>query len=177
MLKEAGFKRIVKYFWTEWWNLVFLSLPYSPLRIWWMRLAGAKIGKNCFVERVFFLNLDRIGLAGLTLGNDCYLGPLALLDLAGKITLGDQVTVSAKAAILSHHSVGYNDHPLIKFYPKKVCHTRLESGAVLGVSCLILPGVTVGRESLVAAGAVVRDDVPARVMVAGVSAKVKKQLK
>ena len=177
LIKEIGLKRIIKYFFMEIWYAVFLLLPYSPLRIFWLRLGGAKIGKHCFVERIFLMNLDRTGLAGLALGKDCYLGPVVLLDLAGRISLGNQVTITARSSILSHHSVGYNDHPLIKFYPKKVLHTRLESGVVLGVSSLILPGVTIGKESLIAAGAVVRSDVPARVMAAGVPAKVKKQLR
>ena len=177
IIKEIGLERLIKYLVMEIWYGIFLFLPYSPLRIWWLRLGGARIGKNCFVERIFLMNLDRFGLAGLTLGNSCYLGPVVLLDLAGQITFGNQVSVTARSSILSHHSVGYSDHPLLKYYPKKVLHTRLESGVVLGVSSLILPGVTVGRESLVAAGAVVTKDVPARVMVAGVPAKVKKQFK
>lgn len=161
----------------ELWYWVFLLLPYSPLRIWWLRLGGAKIGKNCFIDKIFLMNLDRTGLSGLAIGNDCYLGPVVLLDLAGRITLDNQVSVTARSSILSHHSVGYNNHPLLRFYPKKVCHTRLESGSVLGVSCLILPGVTIGKESLIGAGAMVRTDIPPRVMAAGVPAVVKKHLK
>jgi acetyltransferase-like isoleucine patch superfamily enzyme len=176
MIKEVGLARIVKYFFTELWYVIFLLLPYSPLRVFWLRLGGAKIGKNCFIERIFLMNLDRTGLSGLTMGNDCYLGAVVLLDLAGKISLGNQVTVTARSSILSHHSVGYSNHPLIKFYPKKVLHTRLESGVVLGVASLILPGVTIGKESLVAAGAVVRNNVPIKVMVAGIPAQVKKKL-
>ena len=177
MLKEVGLKRIIKYFFAEIWQAIFLLLPYSPLRIWWLRFGGAKLGRNCFIERVYFMNLDRTGLAGLTIGTDCYLGPLVLLDLAGRITLGNQVTVTARSSIFSHYSVGYNNHPLLKYYPKKIFHTRLESGCVLSVTSLILPGVTIGRESLVAAGAVVRTNIPDHVMVAGLPAKVKKQLK
>ncbi|MBU2051635.1 hypothetical protein KKH13_00325 [Patescibacteria group bacterium] len=177
LIKEVGLDRIIKYLFMEIWYAVFLLLPYSPLRIWWLRFGGAKIGKHCFVERIYLMNLDRTGLTGLTIGHDCYLGPLALLDLAGRISLGSQVTVTARSSILSHHSVGYHNHPLLKFYPKKVLHTRLESGVVLGISSLVLPGVTVSKESLVAAGAVVRSDVPERVMVAGIPAVVKKQLK
>lgn len=177
MLKEVGLKRIIKYFFTEIWYGIFLLLPFSPLRIWWLRLGGAKIGRDGFIERIYLMNLDRTGLSGLRLGRDCYLGPLVLLDLAGKITFGNQVTVTARSSILSHHSVGFSNHPLLKFYPKKVLHTRLESGVVLGVSSLILPGVTVGKESLVAAGAVVRAEVPERTMVAGVPAVVKKKLR
>lgn len=176
MLKEVGLNRIIKYLIMELWYAVFLCLPYSPLRVFWLRLGGAKIGRKCFVERIVLMNLDRTGLAGLTVGNDCYLGVLVLLDLAGKISLGNQVTITARSSILSHHSVGYSNHPLIKFYPKKVLHTYLESGVVLGVASLILPGVTIGKESLVAAGAVVRSNVPPRVMVAGIPAQVKKKL-
>jgi len=177
MLKEVGIKRLVKYFFTELWYGIFLLLPYSPLRIWWLKLGGAKIGKNCFVDRVCLMNLDRTGLAGLTLGNNCYLGPLVLLDLAGKISLGDQVTISAKATILSHHSVGWSNHPLLRFYPKKVELTRLKNGVVIGVGAIILPGVAIGRNSLVAAGAVVNTNLPVQIMAAGVPAVVKKKLK
>ena len=126
MIKEIGLKRIVKYFFMEIWYAIFLLLPYSPLRIWWLRLGGAKIGKHCFVDRFFLMNLDRSGLAGLTLGQDCYLGPLVLLDLAGRVSLGNQVSVAAKATILSHHSVGFSNHPLLKYYPKKVLSTRFQ---------------------------------------------------
>src|SRR3989338_4475743 len=136
----------------ELWYGVFLLLPYSPVRIWWLRLGRAKIGAHCFIDRIFLMNLDRTGLAGLILGKNCYLGPVVLLDLAGKISLGDQVTVSAKTTILSHHSVGWGNHPLLKFYPKKVLHTKIGSGAVIGVNATILPGVSIGRESMVAAG-------------------------
>ncbi len=175
-IKEVGVDRIAKYFIYELWYGIFVLLPFSPLRVFWLKLGGAEIGKSCFIDRIFLMNLDRTGLQGLKIGNDCYLGPLVLLDLAGKISFSDQVTVTARSSILSHHSVGYKNHPLIKFYPKKVMHTRLESGVVLGVASLILPGVTVGRESLIAAGAVVRTDIPEHVMAAGMPAIVKKQL-
>lgn len=176
MLKEVGLKRIIKYFFTEIWYGIFLLLPFSPLRIWWLRLGGAKIGRDGFIERIYLMNLDRTGLSGLRLGRDCYLGPLVLLDLAGKISLGDQVTVAAKTTILSHHSVGWGNHPLLKFYPKKVHHTRIESGTAVGVNCTILPGITIGPAVLLAAGSVATGDLPGRVLAAGVPAKVKKQL-
>lgn len=176
-VREVGAGRIFRYFIFELWYTVFQCLPYSPLRVWWLKLGGATIGRNCFVDRIILMNLDRSGLRGLKIGNDCYLGPVVLLDLAGKITLGDQVSVTARSSILSHHSVGFSDHPLLKYYPKKVMHTRLNSGAVLGVNCLILPGVTIGSQSLVAAGAVVRNDIPDHVMAAGMPAVIKKQLK
>lgn len=177
LIKETGFKRVIKYAIFGLWDFVFQLLPYSPCRLFWLRLGGAKIGKNSFVDRVQFINLDRTGLAGLTIGQDCYLGPQVILDLADKITLENQAGISAKTTILTHHSVGLSDHPLLKHYPKRAHHTIVKQGSVLGVGSIILPGITVGKNSLVAAGAVVRENVPSGKMVAGVPAQVKKDLK
>ncbi len=174
--KEVGIKRIWKYFFSGLWELVFRVLPYSPLRILWMKIGGSKIGKNSFVERVTFMNLDRTGLKGLRLGEKVYLGPSALLDLAGTITLEDHVTVSARAVVLSHHSIGFYDHPLLNEYPKKTFHTVIKMGSVLGVGCIILPGVVIDEKSMVAAGSVVTESVPAMQLVAGVPAVIKKKL-
>jgi acetyltransferase-like isoleucine patch superfamily enzyme len=141
-----------------------------------MKIGGAKIGKNSFVDNISFMNLDRTGLKGLRLGEKVYLGPTAILDLAGTITLEDHVTVSARAVILSHHSIGFSDHPLIEQYPKKTFHTQVKFGSVLGVGSIILPGIVIDEKSMVAAGAVVNESIPALKMVAGVPAIIKKDI-
>ena len=176
VLKEVGFTRLFKYLFFGLWDMLFRLLPYSPLRVALLRLSGAKIGSNCVINKIELLNLDRTGLKGLILGKDCFLGYGVLLDLAGRLTFGDQVTVAAKSIILSHHSVGFSDHPLVKFYPKKIFHTVLKSGSVIGVASIILPGVTIGKNSLVAAASMVNKDVPDQVMVAGIPALFKKKL-
>jgi acetyltransferase-like isoleucine patch superfamily enzyme len=53
---------------------------------------------------------------------------------------------------------------------------NIEEGVWLGARCIILPGVTVGRGAVVAAGAIVTKDVPPNKLVAGVPAKVIKSL-
>ena len=53
---------------------------------------------------------------------------------------------------------------------------RIERNAWIGAGATICPGVTVGENSVVGAGSVVTKDVPANVVVAGVPAKVVKQL-
>ena len=52
----------------------------------------------------------------------------------------------------------------------------LEAGCLIGIGAVVLNGVRVGRGSLVAAGSVVTKDVPAQTLVAGVPAKVKREL-
>lgn len=175
-IKEIGITRVIKYLFFGIWEWIFNLLPFSPLRVFWLKVGGAKIGRNCVIEAINFMNLDRLGLNGLNMGKDCYLGTGTLLDLAGKITLGNQVTVAARTIILSHISVGFSDHPLLKYYPKQVLSTQIESGCVLGVASIILPGLTLGQNSLVAAASVVTKNVPAQVMIAGSPAQIKKKL-
>lgn len=55
-------------------------------------------------------------------------------------------------------------------------HITIEDDVWIGANAVILPGVTIGRHSVVAAGAVVTGDVPPCTLVAGVPATVKKQI-
>ena len=50
------------------------------------------------------------------------------------------------------------------------------SNVWIGANCTILPGVTIGDDAVVAAGAVVRSDVPPRAVVGGVPARVLKTI-
>ncbi len=175
IIKEIGINRICKYFLFSLWQWFFDLLPFSPLRIFWMRLGGAKIGKNCVIDKIDFINLDRIGLKGLTIGSECFLGRNCLLDLAGRIILKNQVTISPKASILSHFSVGFSNHPLIKKYPKFISESLINQGTFIGLGAIILPGVKIGKEVMVAAGSVVKSDLPDNSMAAGVPAKIKKR--
>ncbi len=176
MLKEIGIARLLKYLIFGLWDVVFRLLPWSPLRILWMNLFGARVAWSAVVERVNFMNLDRRGLAGLSIGKKSFVGVAAILDLAGELMIGDQATVSPGAAVLTHFSVGFADHPLVKAYPKKVLKTAIGEGVFIGAHATVLAGIEVGENSMVAAGAAVVDNVADKTMVAGVPARVKKRL-
>lgn len=175
ILKEIGIKRLWRYFIFGLWQWVFELLPFYPLRIFWLRLGGAKIGKVCIIDKIDFINLDRMGLKGLKIGNECFIGRGVMLDLAGRLVLGDQVTVSSRAMLLTHFSVGFSNHPLIKKYPKCVKKTVFGNGCFVSVGSIIFPGVKLGEQSIVAAGSIVRFDVPANSLAAGVPAKIKRK--
>jgi len=174
IIREVGIKRIFKYFIFSLWQWFFDLLPFSPLRIFWLRLGGVKIGRNCVVDKIDFINLDRTGLRGFKVGDECFLGRGAMFDLAGEIDLASKVTISPKVIILSHFSVGFSNHPLINKYPKKVEKTVLEQGCFIGVGSIIFPGVEIGMQSVVAAGAVVRKNILKHSLAAGVPAIIKK---
>lgn len=71
----------------------------------------------------------------------------------------------------------YNDNELANIYPPIHEEVNIGDNCWIGAGAIILPGVTIGNGSVVAAGALVNKDVPDNVMVAGVPAVVKKYLK
>jgi len=101
---------------------------------------------------------------GITIGKDCYVSPYACIDSRrGKITIGDNVSISSGSYILGH--VGFRDL-------KDGQETVLEDNVKVFVNAVVLPGVRIGRNSVVGAGAVVGKDVPANVVVMGNPARV-----
>jgi acetyltransferase-like isoleucine patch superfamily enzyme len=133
----------------------------------WLRLLGARVGRGAILHDVRFFNLYRRGLAGLEIGDECFLGDECLLDLAEGIRLERQVTLAERVLVLTHMNVGYRDHPLQPHFPPMAAPVVVEAGAFVGANVTVLPGVRVGSQSFVAAGSVVTADVPPRTLVAG----------
>ena len=110
--------------------------------------------------------------ANLKIGKQVFINSGAMFTDLGGIELEDKVLVGPNVIIISVN------HPLD---PEKRRGVELKSvlikeNAWLGANATILPGVTVGENAVVAAGAVVSKDVPANTVVAGVPAKVIKKI-
>ncbi|RKR73990.1 DapH/DapD/GlmU-related protein [Frondihabitans australicus] len=90
------------------------------------------------------------------------------LDYGG-ITLGDGVMVGPKATFIT---MGHPVDPGERRQFLTGAPIVVEENVWIGAGAMILPGVTIGRDSVVAAGAVVADDVPAQALVAGPKAAV-----
>lgn len=176
-LRELGPRRTLRYLFFSAWQYLFALMAISPLRVWLLRLFGARIGKNTVIERIRLLNLYRTGIAGLTVGNNCFLGDGVVLDLADRIILKDHVTLSFDAMVLTHTNVGYKNHPVQKYIPPVAKRTVFQNGCFVGARAVILPGLTIGEGSAVAAGAVVTRNVPANALVGGVPAERIRKLK
>jgi acetyltransferase-like isoleucine patch superfamily enzyme len=105
------------------------------------------------------------------IGNHVWIGPQAYFD-ARNLVLEDYVGWGPGAKILgSTHTGQPCDVPIIKtgLVIKPVV---VAFGADVGMNASILPGVRVGRQAIVGAGAVVTQDVPDYAVVAGVPARV-----
>lgn len=170
-LDEIGWRRAARFgFFTL--AMVPYRLALVPhLRAPWLRLLGARVGRRTVLHHVRFFNLYRRGLAGLDIGDECFLGDDCLLDLAEGIRLERQVTLAERVIVLTHLNVGYRDHPLQAHFPAMAAPVVIEGGAFVGANATLLAGVRIGSQSFVAAGSVVTADVPPRTLVAGVPAR------
>ena len=106
--------------------------------------------------------------ANLHIGNECYLGRDVFLDLKASIYMEDQVTISMRVTLITHTDAGRSSLSL-KLRPSQSPIT-LHHGAYVGAGAIILQGVEVGSEAIIAAGALVRHNVPADETVVGVPA-------
>jgi acetyltransferase-like isoleucine patch superfamily enzyme len=93
------------------------------------------------------------------------------LDFGG-IRLGDRVMVAPKVTFIT---VGHPVDPGDRRISITVAPIEVEENAWIGAGATILPGVRIGRDAVVAAGAVVADDVPPATLVTGPKASVRRQ--
>ncbi len=141
-----------------------------------MSLFGARIGRDTIIGNITLANLYHYGFSRLTIGDRCFVGDEVMLDVRGGIEIGDDVTLSNRTSVVSHINVGYADHPLQDSYPTKEDGVVFKKGSYTGTGAIILPGVKVGENAVVGAGAVVTKNVPDKTVVAGVPARTIKKL-
>jgi acetyltransferase-like isoleucine patch superfamily enzyme len=86
------------------------------------------------------------------------------------VLIEDKVTISMRVTLLTHTHAGRSPLSESRIQPM-YAPIHLRSGCYLGAGAIILPGVTVGEQAVVGAGAVVTKDVPAGNVVAGSPAR------
>ena len=99
-----------------------------------------------------------------------------LLLAKDRIEIGKNSTLAYGATILTSANPNGPKNKLAALYPKRKAPVIIGDNVWVGANATILPGVTIGEMSVVAAGAVVTKDVPSGVLVAGNPAVVKKRL-
>ncbi|MGB0387485.1 MAG: acyltransferase [Ardenticatenaceae bacterium] len=147
----------------------------SRLRVHLLRLLGFK----GISSSVVMWSLPTITGQGdiyslLKVGNICRFNVGCFLNLGAEINIGNHVGFGQQVMILTEtHKIGTPDYRSGLLNPKPV---KIGNGCWVGARAIILPGVTIGEGSVVAAGAVVTKDVPPHTVVGGIPAKVIRQL-
>jgi len=155
------------------WQVVFRAQKLSPalnasttideVRERLSDIIQSKIDKSTTIFIPFHTNFGR----HITLGKNVFINhACTFLDLGG-ITIEDDVQIGPKVNLITEN------HPVD---PAKRKYLDLKSilikrNAWIGAGATILPGVTIGENSIVAAGAVVNKDVPANSIFGGIPAK------
>lgn len=131
-------------------------------------IIGSKIEHNTTIFVPFYTNFGR----HLTIGKNVFINhDCSFLDLGG-ITIDDDVLIGPKVSLITEN------HPIDPLQRKSLDlkSIHIKRNAWIGAAATILPGVTIGENAIVAAGAVVTKNVPDNVVVAGVPAKVIKKI-
>src|SRR5215467_1994788 len=121
-------------------------------------------------------------LAGARLGADCNICDHVFIE--NDVIIGDRVTVKCGVQLWDGIRLGSdvfvgpnatfsNDRfPRSKVYPEKLEVTVVERGASIGANATILPGIHIGQNAMIGAGAVVTRNVPPNAIVAGNPARI-----
>lgn len=154
-------------------NHVVTHVPSFKLRhLWYRRVLGIRLGEHAGIHMgtyVWFYSPLEIRRIGVRIGQNSLIGRRCTLDARSPLTIGDNVSLSPEVMILA----GKHDVNDPRFAPSEVgpWAVTIDDYVWIGTRAMILPGVTLGRGAVVAAGAVVTKDVPPLTIVAGVPAK------
>lgn len=136
-------------------------------RIWHLAQVreGAIVGTNCVIGRGAYIG------AGVLVGDNCKIQNFALIYEPA--SLADGVFVGPAAVLTNdlHPRAVNPDMTLRSANDWKSVGVEVCEGAAIGARAVCVAPVTIGRWSLVAAGAIVVDDVPDFALVAGVPAR------
>lgn len=126
-------------------------------------IIGSGIDSSTTVFVPFHTNFGRF----IRLGKNVFINhACSFLDMGG-ITIEDDVLIGPKVNLITeNHPLDPDDRRALLTQP-----IIIRRKAWIGAAATILPGVTVGENAVVAAGAVVTADVPANTVVGGIPAK------
>ena len=136
-----------------------------------MKKMFAEMGDNCYIEPPFYANF---GGKNVHLGNDVYANfHLTCVDDT-HIYIGDHTMIGPNVTLVTAA------HPISPTLREKVYQynlpVRIGKNCWLGANVTVLPGVTIGDNTVVGAGSVVTKDLPSNVVAVGVPARVLREI-
>lgn len=133
------------------------------------RSPGIALGQGVNLNDGVVINANR---GFVTLGDRSWLGPFCLVYGNGGVTIGKNVLIAGHTSINTvSHTIERCDIP-INDQPVAVDRIIIEDDVWVGLNAVILQGVTIGRGSIIGAGAVVNKSIPSWSIAVGVPARV-----
>lgn len=140
---------------------------FSSLRAKLWRIIGAEIGAGSQILGGTVM----LSASNIRIGSQTTINTNCRLDGHGGLSIGDNVMIGANCQIISAtHNIDRFDIPM-KFQGIKKAFVTVGDDVWIGASVIILPGVTVGRGSVIGAGSIVTKNIPEFAICAGNPAK------
>lgn len=139
----------------------------------WLKHCGYILSDNVIISRK---GVRKIGGGKIVCADNVNINAEVMFIALRNISIGKNSTLAYRVMITTSANPNSTYNSLSTIYPPIEKEVVIGNNCWIGAGAIILPGVTIGNGSVVAAGAVVNRDVPDNVMVAGVPAQVKKHL-
>jgi acetyltransferase-like isoleucine patch superfamily enzyme len=152
------------------------SIVKFPYKIWGRKFI--ELGSNVFIaENAFLSAVERWeGQAftpNLKIGNNVTIGSNFFVTCIKSVTIEDNVLISDRVFIADHvHGYENPKLPVLRQPLEFKGEVLIKEGSFIGINVVIMPGVTVGKNSVVGASAVVTKNVPDNSVVAGNPARI-----
>jgi acetyltransferase-like isoleucine patch superfamily enzyme len=147
-------------------------IPYGDreaIRQAWIELTGTGVDEA--FDLIPPLYCDH-GL-NIRVGRNVFINQACMLNDIGGIEIGDDVMISPRVSLLT---AGHPLEPGRRRRQIVAAPIAIERNVWLGAGATVLQGVTIGSDAVVAAGAILTRDVPPRTLVAGVPARVLREI-
>jgi acetyltransferase-like isoleucine patch superfamily enzyme len=149
--------------WEQLYNIFINKIPSHTLRLAWLRLGGARIGKGSTVWR----HTEVLGIEGLRIGDDTCIGWHCQIDARAGLCIGNHVTVASHTLMIA----GGHDLKAPEFWAFGA-PIVIEDYAWITSRVTLLAGAHIGEGAVVAAHTVVSRPVAPYAIVGGEGPKV-----
>ena len=162
---ESHFRKILDVYVAYFYNTVITYIPFHFIRLGYLRLFGATIGKGCAINR----GTGVWSIRYIVIGDRVSIGFRCLLDARAGIAIGNDVGIASDTFIIAGgHDI---NHPNFVPAPNPPDPIVIDDHVWIASRALLMPCL-LGRGAVVAAHAVVNTEVPPFAIVGGVPAKV-----
>lgn len=161
---------LISFLWD--WSSKYSQIPFVAIRYIILKARckscgdNVRVGTNCRI-----LHFDALILgSNISIHDNCY------IDAFGGLSVGNDVSIAHSTSILTFEHAWDDHHLPIKYNPVRSNNVVINDDVWIGCGVRILSGVTISSRVVVAAGAVVTNDFPNSVIIAGVPARVVKSI-
>jgi acetyltransferase-like isoleucine patch superfamily enzyme len=135
---------------------------------------GITIGESTFVMHHTMLhvfNFRNLPQAGITIGNNCFIGEFNVVRGQGGVRIGNGVYTGPMVQIVAVNHVYQDSTRPIREQGITAKGILIEDDVWIGAGATVVDGVTIGQGSIIGAGAVVTNDIPPYSIAVGTPAK------